>query len=564
MMAPLSLIEIFFRSKIIGRIGGMMGINIRQCRILLNLFSTLSGRLEFMGLSVGIDKVVGFYLAGSLLLSLVVLGKPSLPGYLSFMIGFSMFSILWILLMDAANSIMNPDEASVLAHQPISGATYVAAKLAHVLIVVTVIIPALNLIPAIAGLYLNDSRWFSPLTHLMAAYFAGLFIAFLVCGLYGWLFRFISPRNLKNASLWLQLIAFLVMPAFQQLAILASAGKLRILGALLRPAWMPWRWFVALGLIGRSGYPGFSAWEACAACLVTCLLIGFGLRAFRADYMSKVSSLIYGSASTISRRTQMSWLNPLVRKLTGAPSGYGSFSFMSIMLRRDWNFRRLAFQIIIPFLLMTLAAVIISIKKSPFTSGRFSFGDFTLMPLFPHFIGINLMVVCMLIPYTAEPKGSSIFLNLPVGRLRPFVRGIYSSLWMILAVSNLCLLCPCIWFWGVVQGVLFICFSTALDSIYAGLAILLIGGLPFANALKPNMLSSMPFIYPAAVIPIFIFAMIQWLVFQNHFLVLAAAILLALLAFAITHFSLGRLENKVRVNLTMLGFVPTELFKELE
>jgi len=49
-----------------------------------------------------------------------------------------MFAILWILLMDAANSIMNPDEASVLAHQPIRGASYVAAKLTHILVAVPV------------------------------------------------------------------------------------------------------------------------------------------------------------------------------------------------------------------------------------------------------------------------------------------------------------------------------------------------------------------------------------------------------------------------------------------
>ena len=219
MMELRSSAEEIVKSKSLGKLCGILGINIRQYRLLLGLFSTLSDRLEFMGLTAGLNKALGFYLVGSLLLSLVVLAKPTLPGYLLFMIGFSMFILLWILLMDAANSIMNPDEASVLAHQPISGATYVAAKLTHVLVIVGAIIPALNLIPAIAGLSLRDSRWFYPLTHLLAAYLAGLFIAFLVCGIYGWLFRFISPANLKNASLWLQLLAFMVMPIFQQVAI---------------------------------------------------------------------------------------------------------------------------------------------------------------------------------------------------------------------------------------------------------------------------------------------------------------------------------------------------------
>jgi hypothetical protein len=553
-----------FKSKSIAKISGMIGIDVRQYRVLLDLFSTLSDRLEFMGLTAGLNKAVGFYIFGSLLLSLPALGNPSLPAYLLLVIGFSMFALLWILLMDAANSIMNPDEASVLAHQPIRGATYVAAKLTHILVIVAVIIPALNVIPAIAGLHLRGSRWFYPLTHLMAAYLAGLFVAFLVCGMYGWLFRFISPANMKNASLWLQLIAFIVMPVFQQIAIWAGAGRLRIAGALLRASWMPWRWFVAVGLTGHSDYPGFSGWEAGAACLVTCILIALGLRAFRADYMAKVADLIQGSASQANRRSRMPLLNPLIRRLTGAPSGYGAFSFLSTMFCRDWNFRRQVIPLVVPFLIAPLAAVIYSIRKSPFVSGSFAIVNFSLMHLLPHFLGLILVVACMLVPYTAEPKGAAVFVNLPIGRLRPFVRGIYASLLMPMVILHIFLLVPCIWFWGAIQGVLFTCFSVALISIYAGLAILLVDGFPFANAFKPSAAKAMPVIYLAAAIPALFFAAIQWLVFHSALLVLVSITVLALLAYVIAHFSLGRLENTVRVNLTQLGFLPAEMFKELE
>ncbi len=562
-----SAAEEIFKSKGLGKLCGALGINIRQYRLLLGLFSTLSDRLEFMGLTAGLNKALGFYLLGSALLSLIALARPPLSGYLLLMIGFSMFMLLWTLLMDAANSIMNPDEASVLAHQPIGGATYVAAKLTHVFVIVGTIITTLNLIPAIMGLVLRDARWFYPVTHLLAAYLAGLFIAFLVCGVYGWLFHFISPANLKNASLWLQLITFMVMPIIQQLIMvttMAGTERIRILGTMLRSSYMPWRWFVALGLIGHSGYAAFSAWEAAAACLATCLFIAFGLRAFRADYMAKVADLVQGSAAQVARQSGLPRLNPLLRKFTGAPSGCGAFSFMSIMLRRDWNFRRQVIPMAVPFLFVPLIAVISSIRKSPFATGSFSIQDFSPMHLFPHFMGLILAVSSMLIPYTAEPKGASVFINLPIGRLRPFVRGIYSSLWMPLVIAHLCLLIPCVVFWGVIHAVLYIFFSTALVSVYAALALLFIDGLPFANAFKPSMAKAMPLVLLAAALPMFVFAAIQWIVFYNVLLVPAMAIALILLACVIAHFSFSRLENKVRINLTMLGFVPTEMFKELE
>jgi ABC-type Na+ transport system ATPase subunit NatA len=54
------------------------------------------------------------------------------------------------------------------------------------------------------------------------------------------------------------------------------------------------------------------------------------------------------------------------------------------------------------------------------------------------------------------------------------------------------------------------------------------------------------------------------LLFHFMFLVLAGAIMIALLAFLIARWSLGRLEEKVRANLTILGFGPSQMFKEIE
>jgi len=144
------------------------------------------------------------------------------------------------------------------------------------------------------------------------------------------------------------------------------------------------------------------------------------------------------------------------------------------------------------------------------------------------------------------------------------VRGIYASLWTPLAILHLFLLVPCIFFWGAIEGMLFTCFSLALVSIYAGLGILLVDGFPFGNAFKPHVVAGMPMIYLAAAIPILFFAAIQWLVFNSSLLVLVAAIVLSLLGYAMARFSLGRLEKTVHVNLTQLGFIPTEMFRELE
>jgi hypothetical protein len=404
MMELSALRNSFLRSGGARKLCRALGIDPRQYGLLLDLFSVLSDRLEFMVTSVGLNKVIGLIFAFSIFFSLGVLTRPPLPVYLLFMLGFSMFYLFNILLMDAANSIMNPDEAPVLAHQPIPGPTYVAAKLTHVLTVVYVVTSSLNLIPAIAGLYLRESRWFYPLTHMTAAYLAGLFIAFLVCGVYGWCFLLLSPAKLKNAALWLQLLPFFAMPMLSSLRLPSPSP---VAGAL-RSSWMPWRWFVAVGLIGQVKYAGFSAWEAWAACVVTLTAIGVGLRGFKTDYLIRATELIQGSAGPTVQSSRRSRLNLTVRKLTGAPSGSGSFSFTAQMLRRDWNFRRQALPLVSYLTILLLLPIVRYIRISPFVREGFSIRDFSPMHILPHLPGISLAIMCSLVSYTAEPKGAAI------------------------------------------------------------------------------------------------------------------------------------------------------------
>ncbi len=544
------------------KIAAILGIDMRQYGLLLDLFDALSSRMDFMGRIVEMRKVVGWYFAFSLLISLIVFTTRTLSAYLLFMLGYSMFAVFFILMMDAANSIMNPDEASVLAHQPIRGSTYIAAKLTHLLVTVAAIVPSLNLVPAIAGLYFPESRWFYPLTHLMAAYLAGLFVAFFVCGIYGWLFLFISPAKAKNAALWMQLASLIVVPIVYNLNmylgienLVQTHGISRALGS----SWMPWRWFVAMGLLGHPQYSAFSPWEAAAACLMTLGLIALGLRGFRADYMARVSALIQGSAASSTRSSRTPFLGSFARALIGAPSGYGAFAFVSAMMRRDWHFRRQALPLILGYLFVPLVLAVRGIHISPFAPQMFS-----PLHVLPHLLGFIVAVICILISYTAEPQSSSVFVSLPLEKFGPFVRGIYLSLWMPAGIMHLCLLPACMWFWGAVEGALFVSFSAALAAVYLSIAVLFVDGLPFANPFKPSTGYSLPMVLLIMLIPVLLFAAIQWLVFHSVFLVLATTMALACLAFGIGHFSLARMEKKFRANLQLLGFGPQHMFKGLE
>jgi hypothetical protein len=552
-------------SKMAGKICSTLGIDLHQYRILLNLFNTLGNRLEFMNTTINLQRVLGWYAVLSILFSLVALGDPSLQSYLLLFIVTSMVILLMTILQDAAQSLLDPDEATILAHHPIRGATYVAAKLTHLLTIVIVVVPSLNLAPAFVGIFLTESRWYYPITHLAAAYLAGLFVAFFICAIYGWLFLLISPAKLKNTVLWLQVVVpFLFLASFHLMRLFIADEKIsQLLTGIFSLPWMPWRWFVAVGLIGHVHYNGWIAGEALTGCILTGALIAFGLRSFRADYLIKASSLIQGRSAPAISTPRISRLGILVRKLTGAPSGYGAFSFMGILCRRDWNFRRQVLMNGALFAIFGLAAGIAGIRTSPFGSMGAATLSFSPIHIFPHSLGLIMIFACSLLSYTSTPKGAVVFISHPIQNYRIFLRGIYLLPWLyVIVLPHLCLLGPCIWSWSASHALLFFSYSIFLSSFYLALGFFFVEGFPFVNAFKPSRFAEMQIPILGAMILMVLIAGIQWVLFRSLPLALGATVGVAILAVILLLISMRRMETKARQNLQLLNLTPQSIFKE--
>ncbi len=558
MTAPGLLRDRILEFKLTGKVFARLGIDVRQYRLLLRLFATLSGRLEILGSTISLISIVRGVIPLSIFISLPVLARPKPQYFLFYLLSLTMFFLLWILFEDTSHSLLNADEASVMAHQPIGGRTYVAAKLTHLLSVIAVFVPAMNAIPALAGLYLREARWFYPLTHLLAAYLAGLFVASLLCGVYGWLFRFVPPSRIKGAAMWMQVLAILVLPQMNML------WKSAVAKAASSP-WLPFRWFVAVGLQGSTSNSEFPIWQAGIAVLATCGLIVFGLRGLGTDYLVRASTLLQGSASAASRVSRQSRLHLLTQKLTGAPSGCGAFAFTSIMLRRDWHFRRQALPLMLVYLFGAVGLVVSGIGTSPYVSGAFAFRGFPPMLFFPSILSLICLMPCVMLRFTAEARGAWIYTILPFERLRPFARGMFLSLWIpIVGVIHFCLLIPCIWFWGPAHGFLFVLFSSALASLFLALAFLLVDALPFSESFAPGKAEDAQMGMILGLVLAVIIAGVQWLVFHSIPLVVAETALLLVLTALVAHVGFRKLERDMRTQLELFQLGPQHLFKEVD
>ena len=106
-----------------GKVCSALGIEVRRYKILLHLFDTLSNRQELMNTTVGLDSISLWYLFLSILFCLIALANPPLRTYLLIFVVVTMVFLLMTIIQEAAQSLLDPDEATILAHQPIRGAS---------------------------------------------------------------------------------------------------------------------------------------------------------------------------------------------------------------------------------------------------------------------------------------------------------------------------------------------------------------------------------------------------------------------------------------------------------
>lgn len=520
-----------------------LGIDPMRFWLLTGLFAQLAARREILtqlgrdGVTLKAAAWMYFVLIGFFGLVFAA-ARPPVATYLPAFLLVTAFVLLGILLSETGNSLVNATEGLVLAHQPINGATYTAAKLTHLFRILLYFVPGLNAGPAVAGLLLPDSGWLYPLLHLAAAFAAGFVVALLCCSVYGWLIRFVPAARLKAAGQ------------------LAEVTPLLIMVLLPRLQDVPRGW-------------GWSAWLAADPAAVRVVGAGlgiaalaavvFGLRSLSADFLLRVSTIVQGGGP-VRFKPRRSRLSNLVARLRGGPACRAGFEYLGRMMRRDYQFRRQLLPLL-PAMAVFLGGMFArGWGLNPF-AGRFSSAH-----LIPHAIGFLLLWICMLIPFGSHYQGAWIFLTAPGRALGGFARGIHAMLWVrLIAIPHVVLLALLIWRWGPLDGGLFTAFSLSAASLYLGLELRLIGGVPFGRqpqATKAALMFPLLLMGGAAIAAAV--ALQHFLLFQSRAAVGIAAVLIGGVAVLITRGAVQWLETSIRFHLGMLEQPSAPFFTEIE
>ena len=522
------------------------GIEPYRYWILVDLFETLGKRQEVARTgsdAYSMRTLVTFWLFFSGVLGVVMGALGAAAGvYLLVFLALTAFQLSMLLIPEIAEGLVNPVEGLILAHQPVNGATWLAAKLTHLIRIVVYVVAGVNGVPSLVPLLGLSGEGFRPfvypIMHLLAALGVGLVVGFVCCSLFGWLVRFVPVRRLKAAAAMVQVIPMFIAAGIQFLS--ASGALVNELPCWFMSIEPPEAW---LG-IGGAVPGGFPVLLAVVAFALTTVAVVPGLRALSVDHLIRVSSLMH-SGSRVRRRVPKGWsIGPRIARFAGGQAARAGYEYLRAMVLRDWQFRK-NMAMNTPYLFIGLIVLLVAgTEITPFATG------FAYTHLLPHLIGLMVFFTCLYLGYGNDYKAVWWFAIVPDSSFRPLARGIHAGLWFLLvAVPNVVCLLVLAWSWGVGDALWFIAFSTAVASLYLAVGLRLIDGLPFGKQTPPArqvVTLAMTMIY---LVVLSVAIGIQYLVFRSVVAVAAVTIIVSVGACFLTRATLADFESRIRRSL---------------
>ena len=519
------------------------GIEPRRFQLLVDLFETLSERQELAMLgddySMRFVMTIWFLLCslGSVFAVVLAFATGGFPagGYLLVFLALTVLQLGVFLLPELAENIVNPVAGLTLAHQPVNGATWTGAKLTHLAGVVIYVVVMINGVPAVVGALLPHADWSRslayPLLHVLAAFGVGVIFALLCCSLFGWLVRFVSVRRLKTAAVTVQGVPLLLLLGFNYLPVSLTelANRAQSLAGH------------AGRLVGSDAVPGgLPAMLGAGTVAVAAIVTAVGLRALSIDHLIRVSLLMHAGFAR-QRRQRRSRIAAWIAKYAGGQPARAGFGYLASLIGRDWQARRHLAMRLPGAVVLFVVLLVAGREPSPFVPG------FAYMHFLPHLLGLTVMTVCVVLPYGNDHKAAWLFDAAPESSCLPFARGVHAALWLgLILAPHVFWLLVMTWTWPIAEAVLFGGYSMAVASLYLGLSLKLIDGVPFGAATPATLSSRMT--GPGLVL---LFALgpalgIQYVVFRSVAAVVAVTIILGAGAWFVTGFTLRGFAARIR------------------
>jgi len=332
-----------------------IGIDADQFRALLRISLWIDFRGSAQAMAAG--HTTDNPLKGSLILYGVLSVIPAIlvfavpvEAFARAVMTIDMLFLLMIMLVDFGVTLVVADDMRTVGWRPINSRTYLAARLANMIILISMFDLALFLVPAIAGAFARKSSYWFPLVFLPSALLAGVFVAGVVAACYTTLLRLFRPERFRGV-----LNAFQV--AFMMLIVLAGqiaphvhrhAPRRPVLAAVNPALWTwadlsPANWFSAPAEFLASGPSQRTMALSAIAIVATFGLFAVLLSTLSLDYLQKIAAAGEASPGRGSTNRGVALWRRAVGVALRSPEERMMFDFVREIFLRDRKIRLRAY-----------------------------------------------------------------------------------------------------------------------------------------------------------------------------------------------------------------------------
>ncbi len=536
-----------------------MGVNPRQLRVLL----ATSIRLDFRGhRGFGQQKrkipplfmSMLFYFFMSIGLAGGLVSLATTFSYSLLILSYSMVMVIFSVMIEFGNTIVNPEDGDILTFRPITSRTYFLARLFNLIFYVCLIGGSLVLVPSLLGIALKGAPVWFPLIFIPVTVLGNIAAASLVVLVYTGLLQILPYQKFKDLLAYLQVVfSFFVFFSYQFVPRLA--GRFFQEGIDIQGKWLYWAppaWFagavqICLGRAAPKDY--LLGAEALIASILLCVV---AFRKISLQYSHRIANLQAGSAEKSvsekkrSKAVKAFHVSALSRLFLRTSTSIAGYQLGLNMIRRDRTVKMTVFPMLgIPLAFLALA-IIEGEMNDPFASGgMFQGGTYGNMVIFFVFFMVQSLLTGLL--YSSDWKAAWVFHVAPLSSPTDIFTGLKVAIFLRGLLPF--------------YFILFLIYSIYIPPLHAlQLVILLIGFGLLSLSMATFFIKEYPFSKPRVrgertrnmaflfvVAPIFgLFIAFFYLLHYGDFIWWIYLILVVTLWFSLEHWASRRLNKSLR------------------
>ena len=211
----------------------------------------------------------------------------------------SMVMLAMAVIIEFHEIIINPLDADILAHRPISSRTFFVARLANLFFYITIMGASLTLLPAVLGVWVKGSNWtFAPL-FLFISWTANLSTAAYMILFYTLLVKWLNYDRLKDILAYIQMaLTFVLVIGYQFIPRMSERIQPGHIAFQFENTWnflVPPAWFAGLTAGFYSGFSTHLALLSLLAIASTAIILTLAFRNISleyAAYLQKISTRV--------------------------------------------------------------------------------------------------------------------------------------------------------------------------------------------------------------------------------------------------------------------------------